>query len=1172
MKLRRIKLSGFKSFVDATTIDLPGQLVGVVGPNGCGKSNVVDALRWVLGESSARQLRGENMMDVIFNGSQHRAPVSRAQVELRFDNQAGRALGPFAAYQEIAVKRELGRDAVSAYSINQTRCRKRDVADLFLGTGLGPRAYAIIEQGMISRIIEARPEELRNFLEEASGVSRYRERRRETLARIEQTRENLSRVNDLREELGGQLKRLERQAEAAARFRRLKAEERQLQAERLRHRLAETEAEAALCLNQMGSISVEIEAALAQQRSAEADALRLREQARSAQIDADAVQAAFYASAADLARLEQQLQHLDQEAARLRAEIVQVENDAGRQSQRQDSLTADLAEGEKRLQALEARGQALREEESGLRATLKRAEEALNTSEQEARQVEQEGHQFRRELQVQETRLEQLRARSRDLEQRGMRLQAESSRPGPGTDRLASLRQQSEQLTRVLESAQEQLTELGASQQGAKAALHAAESRHDKAREAWQTLRAAHQAQTQRVSSLSRPGEGLVRLAGQLPGEPATLLASLAVAPGWERAVEAVLGWRLKALLVDDLSRDLPLHWLEKQQNGQFAVLETSVFNAPIPARKDLDPLLDKVRGPDGASPALPWLAGVFCADSLDAALSQRHQLGENEFWVTPEGILVGRHAYVWDRGQSADSVLELREHLQKMALKLAGLEAALTQAVSERETARNSLAGLEAELQKLRVGLQQGQSEKNRVQVELARLEAEEAAHLHRQEQIHQELAQIDTEGTRFAQERQEAESAAQAAASRLRSLDDRLKSLEAARQAARQQVQTLRQEFSRLRDSLHQLELQTQQLRTELKGKAASLEDSRAQRERAQARLDTLAQTLAGHDASLPALQSALQDCLSRRQVLEQSLQAAQNAVEGIEAELRQREQTGSQAAREAESRRERHQALALQLNTATARQENLQEQLDAVLPYLGQDEQPAEIEALDPAAIDARLEQLGNRIAALGNVNLAAIEEHAQVAERKGYLDAQHADLEGALDTLESAIRRMDKETRDRFRKTFETVNANFQTLFPRLFGGGEAQMTLTDDNLLEAGVSVIARPPGKRNSSIQLLSGGEKALTAVALVFAMFQLNPAPFCVLDEVDAPLDEANVGRFCDMVREMSVETQFLFITHNKVTMQLATHLIGVTMAEPGVSRIVSVDVEQAMKMAGAA
>ncbi|MFZ5660560.1 MAG: chromosome segregation protein SMC [Pseudomonadota bacterium] len=1176
MKLRRIKLSGFKSFVDATTVELPSQLVGIVGPNGCGKSNVVDALRWVLGESSARQLRGDSMLDVIFNGSQARAPVSRAQVELRFDNSAGRALGPFAGYAEIAVKRELGRDGTSQYSINQTRCRRRDVADLFLGTGLGPRAYAIIEQGMISRIIEARPEDMRAFLEEASGVSRYKERRRETELRIEHTRENLARVTDLCQELESQLKRLERQAEAARRYRAFKAEERQLQAARLRRRLADLEAEMDGRRTDMAALRIQLEEATARLRSLEAQGLREREAFQQAQEQANDAQGRYYASAAELARLEQQLAHLAQEEQRLQSERDKLLREEAEVRRQAADLDQYLTEADKRLRDLEAKRAAARSEESTARDALHQAESELTAAERDINALEQEANGFRREVQVQGARLEQLRARLQDLHQRRQRLQAEAAAPAAVPD--DGLRGECAALEAAVAAARDQEQALLARLGELRRNVEQADKAFDDSRERYQTRRAQWQALEQSVAAMSRPGEGLKRLAEQLGDQARMLLEQLQVEPGWEQAVETVLGWRLKALQVDDLEAALPRDWLGRQKNGQFALLEAGAGAVSMPTP---DALLHKLHWQgSGANPLAGWLAGIRCAPDLDGALRARGTLQVGEFWITPDGVLLGRHSFEWDRGQAQDSLLRKREEVMHLADEVAALESAHEAERGAREALRQELTQLEQALNLARRELQERQQQLGRLQADLARREAEQAAHARRMQQVAEELQALDEQAATVEESLRAAEQARAVADSRLRNLDSQLKPAQEARSRAREHLQIQRSQFSRLRESLHQLELQMQGLQVESKAKQAAKTEAEQRLGQCLARLQQTEAAQAAGSAARPALEESLQACLRQRDELEAQLREARNHQESIEAQLRQVEEMRLQVTHEGERLRQQVQAAELHLSAGMAKAEELGQQLAALLPYVGPEEgEQVDVErmlealtALSLDEIEARLEQLGRRIGALGNVNLAAIEEQQQVAERKGYLDAQYADLNDALETLEAAIRRMDKETRERFQQTFEAVNRNFQVLFPRLFGGGEARLALTEDNLLEAGVSVTARPPGKRNSSIHLLSGGEKSLTAVALVFALFQLNPAPFCVLDEVDAPLDEANVGRFCDMVREMSGETQFLFITHNKVTMQLADHLIGVTMAEPGVSRIVSVDVEEAARMAGVA
>lgn len=1163
MKLRLVKLSGFKSFVDPTRIQLPAQLTGIVGPNGCGKSNVMDALRWVLGESSARQLRGESMTDVIFNGAQGRSPVGKAAVELHFDNSDGRAAGAFAGVAEIVVRRELGRDGVSHYRINHSACRRRDVADLFFGTGLGPRSYSLIEQGMISRVAEAAPDALRAFLEEAGGISRYKERRRETELRMTHTRDNLTQVAQLCQELQGQVKRLERQSEAAKKFRAHKAEQRHWQQTRLQARLQAVDAEIITASQQLQTMQTAIQARLADLRTLEAAIEQDRAGLTEAQAKADLAQAQYYQHAAERTGVEQQIQQAARDLQALLDAQAQLTTQTQQDAQTQQDLQQTLQAGETELDMLREQHTQSVEQARFADAELAPLAQQLTDAVQALQALEQRLGQAQREAQVQQARLEQLQSRREELQKREARLQAEAQALQSGQQGHAALQTQQTTLAEAVDALQQQIQDGQGTYAQLRQTLAAAEQDQDQARVRYEKVYAEQQAlqQSLRVDTASTVFTA-TDTAGLAP-----LLEGLQVTTDWQAAVEMVLGWRLAAQVSDDLTALCPREWPVDRPPGRIALLAHAHTDAP--ADWPQDALLWQVQWQGaGAHPLQDWLHGLRACEHVEMALARRTELRPGECWITPQGALVGRHSFVWDHGPDQSDLLRRRERLRRLDDEVAQAHNALEAARSLREQYRQQLQAQEQVVETARQRLQQQQQQLTQVQAELARLLADQLARQRRASQIDEETNEIRQQLAHLAQAVQTSTQTLALANQNSDSAAAALSPLREDQTKQQTRLALLREQQARLRESAHRLELQVQALEARLRHqreRRAELDQRLAQ---ATQRQQQLAQQLAQQQAAQPSLAAQLQHSLATQEQLETALRALREGQSAIEAALRARDSQRVQTSQQLQQQQRDMQAVEVQLGALEAKREGWLEQLQAVLPHSEAD--PQHYPALSADAVESRLVDLERRIEALGNVNLAAIDELAQVQERKGYLDTQHQDLSEALATLEAAIRRMDRETRERFQETFNAVNQHFQALFPRLFGGGQATLVLVGDDLLETGVSINARPPGKRNSSIHLLSGGEKALTAVALVFAIFQINPAPICVLDEVDAPLDDANVSRFCELVREMSTQTQFLFITHNKITMQLADHLIGVTMAEPGVSRIVSVDVEDALRMVG--
>ena len=1162
MRLKCIRLAGFKSFVDPTTVNFPSNMAAVVGPNGCGKSNIIDAVRWVMGESSAKNLRGESMTDVIFNGSTSRKPVSQASIELVFDNSDNTLVGEYAAYAEISIRRKVTRDGQNTYFLNGTKCRRRDITDIFLGTGLGPRSYSIIEQGMISKLIEAKPEELRNFIEEAAGISKYKERRRETENRIRRTQENLERLTDLREELERQLERLHRQAQAAEKYKEYKAEERQLKAQlsALRWRALDTQVRQRESV--IGDQEVSFEALVADQRNADASIERLRDGHHELSERFNLVQGRFYSVGGDIARVEQSIQHGQQRLRQLQDDLKEAERsrlETESHLGHDRTLLATLGEELEMLEPEQEMTLAAAEEAA---ATLEEAETTMHGWQEQWDSFNARSAEPRRQAEVQQSRIQQLEHSLERLAERQRKLGEERDQLSADPEDAAIL-----ELAEQVASSELVLEDLQIEEQQAAERLDTLREQLQQATQAQQQAQGELQRLGGRLASLEalqqaalEPGKGAAEwLRGQGLEQRPRLAEELRVEPGWELAVETVLGADLQAVLVDGFD-GLSFDGFDQ---GELRLLEAKVGAARLPGS-----LLDKV---EGAVDLTPWLGRVKPVENLDEALSRRGQLGEGESLVSRDGYWVGRHFLRVSRASDAQGgVLARGQELERLGLEQEEQEARLAQLDEHLGELREQQRQLEDSREQLRRRAQ----DEARQQGELkARLSAGKA----RAEQLNLRRQRLEDELTEAAEQR--AVEHEQLGESRLvlqESLElmaqdtEQRELLLAQRDGLRESLDRVRQEARQHKDHAHQLAVRLGSLRAQHDSTRQALERLEQQSERLNEKREQLSLNLEEGEAPLEELRLKLEELLEKRMSVDEEMRQARLHMDDADRELRDAEKRRSQAEQQSQLLRGQLEQHRMEWQGLSVRRKTLHEQLhadgydlDGVLATLTEDasEQDAE----------AELERLDGRIQRLGAINLAAIEEYQQQSERKRYLDAQDADLVEALDTLENVIRKIDKETRNRFKDTFDQINAGLQALFPKVFGGGSAYLELTGEDLLDTGVTIMARPPGKKNSTIHLLSGGEKALTALALVFAIFKLNPAPFCMLDEVDAPLDDANVGRYARLVKEMSQTVQFIYITHNKIAMEMADQLMGVTMHEPGCSRLVAVDVEEAMAMVDA-
>jgi chromosome segregation protein len=1166
MRLKAIKLSGFKSFVDPTTIPINGNLTGIVGPNGCGKSNIIDAIRWVMGESSAKHLRGDSMADVVFNGSNSRKPVAQASVELVFDNSDGGAGGEYAKYAEIAIRREAGRDGQSDYFLNRTRCRRKDITDLFLGTGLGPRAYSIIEQGMVTRIIEAKPEDLRGFIEEAAGISRYKERRRETENRIRHARENLARVEDIRKELETQLNRLEKQSKAAARYKELKQEERLVRAQlgALRYRDLDArvqEQDRALAQHQNA-----LDAALAAQRENEAEIERLRASHAEAHERFNEVQSRFYGLGAEISKLEQAIEHARETRANQQREQEQL-NRAWDESA--VHLRADHERHAELSTALEALKPRLEQHATGLNAAaeaLAEAERAMQTWQRDWETFTHETAEQAKSREIQGTRRIQLEQQIADLESRQQRLEEEwrAIEPQLAASGAEGLRRDAETLDRACEEQERALAGIEVRLRETREARAAAERELDALRApiAESEGKLASLRHLQSAAAGEDDGALVEWLRGRGLDRAPRLAGALSVESGWERALERVLGPDLVAMCVESL--ESLAAQAESLKPGHLAFVDVTVPAAER-AAGGAATLLDKIQSNVELT---PLLAGIYVAETLDEALARRTSLAANESIVTRGGALVGRN---WlslsnDRGGQS-GWLEREREIAALERELAGLRAEAQSKQARLVEMQDELTALEASRNDSTHKLNESLRERARLREQLGHSEAQLTQLGARRDQIQREREEIEGLLARDRAAIEEAASLLRAIEAGSAEREARRDELARGRESAQAALDAARTREREARDELHRAQVERQGLQTAHDSTSEAIRRLESQLAQLTARREELAHVLAADNQPEVEFKQRLDALLGQRLEIEAELNAARTTVGEIEAALRTQEQSRHQHERAAQEVREQMEGEKVARQELLVRRDTLVEQVREVGFELAQVLAELPPEAAEAAWVE-QLEKIGNRIERLGPINLVAIEEYTEQSQRKEYLDRQHADLSQALATLEEAIRKIDRETRTRFKETYDKVNDNFQGFFPKLFGGGSAYLDLTDSDLLETGVSVMARPPGKRNSTIHLLSGGEKALTAVALLFSIFELNPAPFCLLDEVDAPLDDANVERYSQTLKAMSDRTQLMYVTHNKITMEMADVLVGVTMSEPGVSRLVAVDVAEALKM----
>lgn len=1168
MRLKNIKLAGFKSFVDPTTVAIKSNLVAIVGPNGSGKSNIIDAVRWVMGESSAKYLRGESMADVIFNGSSGRKPAAHASIELTFDNTEGRLSGQYASYAQISIKREVTRDGQSNYYFNGTRCRRKDIKDIFLGTGLGPRSYAIIMQDTISRLIEAKPEEFRSYIEEVAGISKYKERRHETELRIKHTRENLERLTDVRRELETQLNRLDRQAKAAERYKILKQEERifkaQLSAMQWQAYDQQLQQQQFCILES----ETELEAAIATIRRIDSEYEEKRETQIIVNDQVNEAQATYYKVGGEISRLEQAKQHQQQRLEQLTEDYQQLlENfNVSNEQLKQDTETLEQYNQEKN--SLLPNLNTTKQQAELAQEQLLTVEDALHQWQLTWDVFNEESQKSQRTVQVEQTRIQHLEQKKHELNSQYEQLQTEQQNIQIDNEdetlillqnKVLASEQQQEHMQDQLDDIRENIHTKRELLQQTQQKIDDKKSELQQARGKFASLEALQEA------ALRQKDNTVIKwLQNHELDKNSRLAESLKVKSGWEKAVETVLGNFLEAVCINNITGITD--YLNELKHGNIIFVATEKTVASSNEKKHS--LADYVEGADSVKSILSMVRPV---ESLEQAVALLPELASDQSLITQDGIWLGQGWLRVTHGQDNQAgIIERQKEITNLKTMIELQQQVLGEQEQFRLEQQQLLQQIELERDEIQLQLRQVSTNLAESQAALKAKQLE----MKQQQDRHQALIQaIHTAKTQMSGTEEALNSAQEifvAASSRAESDALERERLLAEREAFREKLDQQRQSARELKDAAHELALRYESVSAQLNNLQKNIERNQQTITSITTRKTEMEAMLEHADQPVNELQTQLEVLLEKQLQAEQQLTQIRQKLASIDFDMRELTNQRHEGENLSDKLRSELEHKRMSLENVKVRRTTMEEQLQQMNFILETVIQELPTEA-NEMSWQAQLESIEHRINRLGPINLAAIDEFKEVSERKIYLDAQNEDLEKALHTLEEAISKIDKETRQKFKETYDKVNGYFQTLFPKIFGGGSANLELLGDDLLETGITVIARPPGKKNSTIHLLSGGEKALTALALVFSLFQINPAPFCMLDEVDAPLDDVNVGRFCNLVKEMAKEVQFIFISHNKLAIEMGDHLIGVTMREPGVSRLVAVDVEEAVQMAEA-
>ncbi len=1169
MRLKSIKLAGFKSFVDPTHLELPGQLIGVVGPNGCGKSNIIDAVRWVLGESRASELRGESMQDVIFNGSGLRKPSGRASVELVFDNIDGRPIGQWGAFAELSVRRVLTRDGSSSYFINNQAVRRKDIHDIFLGTGLGPRAYAIIGQGMISRIIEAKPEELRIFLEETAGVSKYKERRKETQTRLEDTYENLTRVEDIVRELDHQLLKLSTQAEVANKYKELQAQATLQQQILWMMKLADGQKEEEKYHQETINQQVLLEEKISQLRHLESDIEQKRSEQYSFQDQISSSQGELYEFNSLVAQNESEIRFINDSKIRLQKQIEDINNQLEKWEGQSELSQVELKQIASNLILANENELVVLENLTHHESLIPQIESGWLNSQSQVQDLKSKVTDIEKSLISINEKLNSANSQVELSEQRSTRLKLELEqliKPSEEAKVTAIDRYTSAETKRISSQANLELAEVNLLQ--ADKARQVAQINVQEANQLFSNSNASLEALTHLQERVQAQGKLRPWLEShQLQNLP-RLWQMIQVEGGWETAIEAILGERISAIQSQAIEDTIQFVELSVPSKVAWYQTNAKLFGQKSSSLSSLTPILSRIQVKDIAlqNVITEWFHQVYVVNSVSEAIAKRDELPQGGIFVDKAGHIISRvgiQLYAPDTEQAG--LIGRAKEIEHLGKQLKSHQMILDESQGELQRSQSSYQAIYQTVIQARQTLEHAIMDVHRFEVDKMQLDKADENYASRANQIIQEIS--------------ENESIAKVSQEKIIfSLDEKNKldlSLENFRQLLDQSTLSY-QEFNTSRDFSLKKKQEFQSAVQEASFELRSLKQRNLEIERdvqtAQEQINQLKDNLYASQNELvqfndEILQEKLQVLLIKRSAQEATLAKLRTDFDAFMHDLRQLDEQRIILERSLEPIREKTTELQLKEQASRLATQQFMElllEVDADLDSLKQQ--------IDPSkkinVVASEVNQLNSQISQLGPINMAALEELSSSQERKNFLDAQSADLREAIETLTDVISKIDSETRDLLKNTFDQVNLQFSELFPALFGGGQAKLVMTGEEILDAGVQVMAQPPGKKNTTIHLLSGGEKALTAIALVFSLFHLNPAPFCLLDEVDAPLDDANTVRYSEIVAKMSQKTQFLFISHNKITMEIANQLIGVTMQEQGVSRIVAVDLLAAAAM----
>jgi chromosome segregation protein len=1174
LRLTHLKLAGFKSFVDATTLHIHGQRVGVVGPNGCGKSNVMESVRWVLGESSAKEMRADAMDAVIFNGSGNRKAISRASVELVFDNSLGGASGEWSQYAEISVKRVIERDKGSSYYINNTAVRRRDVADLFLGTGLGGRAYAIIGQNTISRIVEAKPEEMRVFLEEAAGITKYKERRRETELRLRDTRENLTRVEDILRELGNQILRLQSQAVVAEEYHRLHETLTMTKGHIWLLKKQEASAQWEKTMRNVEKLANELESQMANLRNSENLLETVRQQHVTATEHVNAAQAQYYEANATVSSLENQVKNTADARERLQLQLQQLQAQLEKNANQQSNLEneAKLAHtklNQANLDFSDTDG-VVNAAKASLEVSMQQHQSALadfNASYTAWLNAEQR-------VRLEQANISHLTRSINDAHELLKRLQLNlSSLQIPAEDFLLEQQEALRLLENKIKAIESDISLIQVNEADVQASIKTArELTHELQKN--QHLIQAELTSLSKIQQSMRDGDNESSLSSWLKksglNSTPRIWQGISIQSGWETALEAVLGNRLNAIAYAESHVD-------SRPPAALGIAHittdnpSTLKNIPDTARTPLLSLIERV-APGHAAVLGNWLSGVFAfADDMD--ISARQTLNDGECLVNKQGDIYTKYSVVYFGAQTLlHGVLERQTRLELLQTQLPAIDLAFEQSNMQLHQLETQLQDLRAEQHLHQHQLKNLTQESHVLSLRLQQLKQQQTSAMQRKQMLEADILLADQKLQKLNDEKSAKEQSVREVSAGLAQMQTEKSAQELKKQQAENLLNEARNHLQQQERAFQEKTFNVKLIENNIKELNSKFEFLLEEKNSLKIRIDEVETTLGA--SKMEALKANLEAALNLKQQHEFALMNAREQLNAQQELLMQQERSRMQNEQMLHPLRDKLEVARLNEQEARLHFEQCQTELAAF--------------SIDEATLVEKFSQMGTShlkinqledrknkleadIEALGAVNLAAIEELVTEQTRKSYLDSQCQDLMEASQTLEDAIRKIDRETRSRLQATFDQANVHFNELFTTLFGGGQARLVLLGDEILDTGIQVFAQPPGKKNSTIHLLSGGEKALTALALVFALFKLNPAPFCLMDEVDAPLDDSNTERFCAMVKKMSERTQFLYVSHNKITMEMAQQLIGVTMQESGVSRIVDVDMEAAVKMAEA-